>query len=539
MVNDRPPTGEGVTMARLLAGRYELAAPIGHGPTGTVWSARDTGTREHLAVKVLDPELTADQHIADRFERERYVLTAFLHPSYVRVRDVVVEDRLVALVTELVNGTDLRGELGRWHPMEPATAVGIAATVAEALAEGHDTGVVHCDVKPSNLIIEDAAGEVRVTDCRVARLARGYGTGSGRFATPEYVAPEVILGGPPVPSSDVYALGLVLYEMLTGVLPYRSEDPEESLTLHLRAQLVVPTGLPGELRRLVEACTRIDERIRPTAAQLAHALRRLAPELAGLGPMEPLSPGSRLLQPVHREPEAAQTTPRTPPARRPVERPTPAPAPVSPAPARRPVRKPQSNVRIVAVAASALVVAIVAILVVRSVASGGGTPTGPGAATRPASQRGNATATDTRVTGPPPAAQPATVDGAAAFVNYWVDTLNRAAGTGDTALFEAASNPNCKACGAAAQVMRTGHTNGTTFRGGTYTVREVTTDSFFNLERPSLHLVFDRAPRSTIAADGRQVQVFPGGTFLSCQILLERVQDRWRVLDVQAAAPIA
>jgi serine/threonine-protein kinase len=537
MVNDRPPTGEGVTMARLLAGRYELAAPIGHGPTGTVWSARDTGTREHLAVKVLDPELTADQHIVDRFERERYVLTAFLHPSYVRVRDVVVEDRLVALVTELVDGTDLRGELGRWHPMEPATAVGIAATVAEALAEGHDTGVVHCDVKPSNLIIADATREVRITDCRVARLARGYGTGSGRFATPEYVAPEVILGGPPVPSSDVYALGLVLYEMLTGVLPYRAGDPEESLALHLRAELLVPTWIPGELRRLVEACTRIDERIRPTAAQLAHALRRLAPELAGLGPMEPLPPGSRLLQPVHREPEPGAPPPARPaPARRPLEEPVaPAPAP----PARRPIRQPPSNVRIVAVAAGALVVATVAILVVRTVASDGGTQTGPGAATRPASQRGNATATDTRVTGPPAAAQPATVDGAAAFVNYWVDTLNKAVGSGDTAVLEAASSPNCKPCTAAAQVMKTGHTNGGTFRGGAYTVREVTTDSFFNVERPVLRLVFDRAPRSTISADGRQVQVFPGATFLTCQLVLERVQDRWRVLDVQTSAPIA
>jgi serine/threonine protein kinase len=160
-------------MARLLAGRYELAAPIGRGPTGTVWSARDSGTREHLAVKVLDAELTADQHIVDRFERERYVLTAFLHPCYVRVRDVVVEDHLVALVSELVAGADLRGELNRWHPMAPATAVAITASVAEALAEGHDTGVVHCDLKPSNLLLADDTGEVRVTDCRVARLARG------------------------------------------------------------------------------------------------------------------------------------------------------------------------------------------------------------------------------------------------------------------------------------------------------------------------------------------------------------------------------
>ena len=280
-----------------------------------------------------------------------------------------------------------------------------------------------------------------------------------------------------------------------------------------------------------------------TAAQLAHALRRLAPELSGVAPMEPLTPGSRLLQSVHREPEPVPARPapaRPAPARRPViSEPAPPPPPPPPPPPRRPERRPTSNVRLVAVAAGALAVAVVAVLMVRAVASGDGTQAGSGNATRPASQRGNTTATDAKVTGPPPAAQPATVDGAAVYVNYWVATLNRAVSSGDTTLLEAASSPNCKACAAVVQVMRAGYTGGTTFRGGTYTVREVTTDAFFNLERPSLNVVFDRAPRSSIAADGRQVQVFPGGTFLTCRVLLERVQDRWRVLDVQATAPIA
>src|SRR5256714_1307389 len=139
-------------MAELLADRYELTGLVGRGPTGTVWSAQERGTRERLAVKMLDPSLTADQHIVDRFVRERHVLTAFLHMCYVRVRDIVAFDGVVALVMEYVAGSDLRTHLDRNRPWPQDAAADVALTVAEALAAAHDAGVVHCDLKPSNLL---------------------------------------------------------------------------------------------------------------------------------------------------------------------------------------------------------------------------------------------------------------------------------------------------------------------------------------------------------------------------------------------------
>ncbi|OLB79802.1 MAG: hypothetical protein AUI14_09140, partial [Actinobacteria bacterium 13_2_20CM_2_71_6] len=269
-------------MADLLADRYELTALIGRGPTGTVWRAQELRTRERLAVKILDRELTADRHIVDRFARERPVLTAFLHKAYVRVRDLIAEEGTVALVMEYVPGSDLRATLDPAQPWAPAPAVRIALGVAEALAAAHDAGVVHCDLKPSNLLIEERTGDVRLTDSRVGRLVRGYRQDAGRFATPEYAAPEVILDSPPVSATDVYALGLVLYEMLTGLMPYRDGDPDAALSRRPRAHLIVPPGVAPELRHVIEACTGAEPATRPGAAAVADELRRVLPALAAL-----------------------------------------------------------------------------------------------------------------------------------------------------------------------------------------------------------------------------------------------------------------
>src|SRR5690606_35908161 len=174
-------------MAQLLAQQYELDTVIGRGPTGEVWRAVHLGTRDLVAVKVLDQRFADDPATVERFVRERQVLMAFLHPAFVRVRDLISGDGVLALVMEHIPGSDLRRHLGSSPAVgemggqsigaaSPAglpvpAAAGVGMRLAEALAAAHDAGVVHCDLKPSNVLFHATDGTPRVTDCRLARLA--------------------------------------------------------------------------------------------------------------------------------------------------------------------------------------------------------------------------------------------------------------------------------------------------------------------------------------------------------------------------------
>jgi serine/threonine-protein kinase len=515
-------------MAHQLSGRYELTALIGRGPNGAVWRARELGTRETLAVKLLDGKLSGDPHTVDRFLRERHVLTAFLHLAYVRVRDLIAEDGVIALVMELVTGTDMQQLIDRSGPLTAADSVVVATTIAEALAAAHDAGVVHCDLKPSNVLIEEDSGQVRLTDIRVARLARGYLTGVDRFTSPEYAAPEVIRGGPPVPATDVYALGLLLMEMLTSTTPFHGAHPDEVLEWHLKAEPVIPRDVPSRLRRLIEDCVHLEPAWRPTARQVSDELRRVLPAFSPYAPGESelVTPPSRPVPSPARTPQPVVETPAEPPQ-----------------PGRRarpgPLRRQPAGVRLAALvgalvlAAGAVVFAVLGLSIGDSGGQGsnaaGTTVTGaPTAGTRPSAQGGATVAAPQQ----PASAQPHTLEGATAFVYYWFNALDYAVATGNTASLAAASSPNCKTCGEAIGVIQAGYSNGGSLRGGQYTLRDAKADGFWNIEKPLLHVVFDRTPRSAVSADGGTRGVLDGATFATCQIYLERIDNRWRVVDV-------
>jgi hypothetical protein len=520
-------------LAYLLSGQYELSALIGRGPTGEVWRAVDRNTREGVAVKVLDAGFGADPATVDRILREQHILTAFLHPTFVRVRDVVAGEGTLALVTELVVGWDLSRHLAHTGPLETATAVQIATIIAEGLAAAHDAGVVHCDLKPSNVLLEEPAGEIRLTDCRVGRLARGYHGPAAWYTNPEYAAPEVIRGGAAVPGTDVYGLGIMLYEMLLGTTPYRSTDPAEVIAGHIRAEPWLPATVPDPLRRLVEDCLEGEPSSRPSALAVARRLRQLdvagAPEPIREPPA--MSPTMSPTMPPPMLPAVA-TPPRVeyPPAEPPL------PVPPRARPATAPRRTGLTGTRGVILAGALVVIAAVFLLGLRllSPASGneprGGDPASSGVGP-PATQR----------TSPPqaaPSAQAATADGGEEFVRHWFEALNYAVGTGDAAALDAASSPACRTCGELLSLLRAAYADGSHLQGGGYTVRQVTTDDFWSLENPKVGAVFDRSARSTVAADGGQRDVLAGATFLSAQILLERVDDRWRVLEVHSPTRI-
>jgi len=497
-------------MKYVLAERYVLEALIGRGPAGAVWRAHDQRIRETLAIKLLSPHLSANPYTVERFQRERHTLTAFLHPTLVRVRDIVVADRVVALITELVTGSNLRDHLESNGPMAPAAAVETAAAVAEALAAVHDAGVVHCGLKPTNVLL-DKTGQVRVTDCRIARLVQ-----EPKESVPgsEYLAPELARGGPPLPATDVYALGVLLMEMLTG-------DPRSK-----PGPAAASTPVPEALWSLVNACLRTEPTERPTPRLVAATLRGV------LGALNPGSAGGRPAADPH--------------AGRPVDVDWPGHADWPGH--RRPAEVRWRNPRLVraVVMAAGPTIAVVAIVALAAVGAGNRSGNRAPGGNRPTNADTAATSTPsasvTRSSqhglGPPPTAEPASAEGATAFVRYWFDALNHAVSTGNTAELEAASTRDCQVCTVATQALRNGYQNGASLRGGTYAVREVLADGFWNPDQPKLQIVFDRGPRSLVRADGSLAEVLPGVTFVRCQVVLDRLGDRWLVREVLSSVQL-
>jgi serine/threonine protein kinase, bacterial len=527
----------------LVTQSYELTSQLGRGPTGTVWRARHRSTGERVAVKLLNADLATDPEVVARFIRERHLLTAALEPTVVPVRELLIGEAELALVTDLIPGPDLRERLDANSGLPATVAVWVALDIARALDSVHGAGLVHGELKPTNVLFAPPDGAVRLTDARIARLTRGYRDGPARFAEPAYAAPEVILGGPVVPPTDVYALGLLLYEMLTG-------EPlcAEGLSAHLRARPVVPFGLPAALRELIEECLGLDPERRPVPAAVAARLRRLD---RSPGPAIPYPRTPGRANPVFEQPPAfEQPAPPQVQAEREAE-PAFQPAPVRPAPptappttappSHAPVRSirahalaARARMRVILLAAGALVIVLLTVVILQSLPSAT-SEQGPTAGTA-----APAPGTLSPIGAPPLTtdARAPTQAGAAAFVRYWFATITYAAASGDTGPFQLASGPGCQACTAVVQAIRSGWQDGRQMRGGAYTIRDVSADGFFTVEHPALTAVFDRAPRSTLAGGGTELGMLPAVTFATCRILLERDGGDWRVLSAQSDRPI-
>ncbi|MFE9428056.1 protein kinase [Kitasatospora sp. NPDC006697] len=282
---------------RPVGSKYVIEETLGRGAMGTVWRGRvreDAGFSDGLApgqqvaIKVLKEELAADQDIVLRFLRERSVLLRLSHPNIVRVRDLVVEGELLALVMDLVDGPDLHRYLRANGPLSPIAASLLMAQIADALAASHADGVVHRDLKPANVLlatVAEAGGEVLrplLTDFGIARLADSPGiTRTSEFVgTPSYVAPESAAGRPQTEAVDVYGAGIMLYELTTGRPPFSGDGALQVLQAHLVQEPPRPPGMPEPLWTVVERCLRKDPAQRPGATSLAQALRVVA---AGIG----------------------------------------------------------------------------------------------------------------------------------------------------------------------------------------------------------------------------------------------------------------
>ncbi|MFD0315340.1 serine/threonine-protein kinase [Streptomyces flavalbus] len=276
---------------RPVGSKYFLEEPLGRGATGTVWRARQRETAgaeaavpgqpgETVAIKVLKEELASDPDIVMRFLRERSVLLRLTHPNIVRVRDLVVEGELLALVMDLVDGPDLHRYLRENGPLTPVAASLMTAQIADALAASHADGVVHRDLKPANVLLQQSGGQLHplLTDFGIARLADSPGlTRTQEFVgTPAYVAPESAEGRPQTSAVDIYGAGILLYELLTGRPPFSGGSALEVLHQHLSAEPRRPSTVPEPLWTVIERCLRKNPDDRPSAENLARGLRVVA-----------------------------------------------------------------------------------------------------------------------------------------------------------------------------------------------------------------------------------------------------------------------
>ena len=264
--------------------RYRLVKRISTGRIASVWRGRDAVTGTDVVVKRLESDSARDPVARRRLEEEAAVGSRVSHPNAVPILDSVFDRREAAIVFPYLPGHTLAERLREKGPLEPRVAVPIALDLADVLAAAHASGVVHRDIKPGNILLADD-GTTRLLDFGISQAvdrpasdepgesgeSRDELTGSGMaIGTLPYMAPEQLAGGRPTPAADVYALGVVLYEMLAGRRPFGARSPSEQLAL--QAEPPPPIDTPVALTQVVLAALDPVPERRPDATQVGRAL---------------------------------------------------------------------------------------------------------------------------------------------------------------------------------------------------------------------------------------------------------------------------
>ena len=290
-------------------GRYEILGPLGRGGMGMVYKARDRRLDEVVAIKVLRPDFGADPTMAERFRSEIKLARKVRHRNVCAIHDYGEDQGLLYISMEYIEGVDLKQVLRQSGALAADRGYEVSIQIAEGLQAVHDAGIIHRDLKTPN-IMSDGAGMARLMDFGVAkRMGEGAATVTGQIVgTPEYMSPEQAQGLKVDTRSDIYALGIVLYEIFTGQVPFRGETPISTILKHLNdpPPLDGPqaVGIPETLKPVLRRCLAKDPANRyATAREVRDAL-------------EEARHPSRRQQPIATEVLQAPTLPRGIPPRR-------------------------------------------------------------------------------------------------------------------------------------------------------------------------------------------------------------------------------
>jgi serine/threonine protein kinase len=265
--------------ARVLGGRYRLGSVLGQGGMAVVYRAEDTMLGRTVAVKVLREQLGAEHEFLERFNREARAAARLNHPNIILVYDVGQDGLSNYIVMEYVEGEDLREQVRKHGALPPERVIDLGCQIAAALEYAHRKGLIHRDVKSQNVLLT-TDGKVKVADFGIAvALGESSITADGMVVgSVHYMSPEQAEGRPTTPASDVYSLGVLLYELATGQLPFSAESPLAVARLQIEAQPVPPQrlnpGIPQQLAEVILACMAKDPAERPASAALVAAALR-------------------------------------------------------------------------------------------------------------------------------------------------------------------------------------------------------------------------------------------------------------------------
>ena len=246
---------------KVLAGRYELFERIGEGGMSVVYKAKDKLLNRFVAIKILKPEFINDHKFIDSFRRESQAAASLSHPNIVNIYDVGREGNIHYIVMELIEGKTLSDYIKEQGPMSYPKVIALSKQIAAALSFAHKNHIIHRDVKPHNVMITPN-GTAKITDFGIAKAVNAatiVDNTDGIIGSVHYFSPEQARGGYVDEKSDIYSLGIVMYEMLTGKVPFDRDNPVNIALMHINGEMVPPSkivdGVPPALEHIILKCT--------------------------------------------------------------------------------------------------------------------------------------------------------------------------------------------------------------------------------------------------------------------------------------------